>query len=74
MLNLLPIEQDLQYTLLTSRSIRVRLQIINDTINFLLSHRRRQQQRQQQQNQRQEEQHMEQQQEREQEATPASDQ
>lgn len=73
MLNLLPIEHDLQYTILTSRSIRTRLQIINDTINFLMSHRLRHQQRQQQQEQRQEEQHMEHQQEREQESTPSSD-
>jgi len=75
MLNLLPIEQDLQYTLLTSRSFRVRLQIINDTIDFLLNHRRRQNhhQRQQQEEQRQEEQQMEHQQERQQESTPAID-
>lgn len=75
MLNLLPIEQDLQYTLLTSRSFRVRLQIINDTIDFLLNHRRRQNhhQRQQQEEQRQEEQQMEHQQERQQESTPAAD-
>ena len=73
MLNLLPIEQDIQYTLLTSRSFRVRLQIINDTIDFLLSRRRRhQQQRQQQEEQRQEEQHVEHQQEREQESAPAA--
>jgi len=37
MLNLLPIEPDLQYTALISQSFRARLQIINDTIDFLLS-------------------------------------
>lgn len=75
MLNLLPIEHDLQYTILTSRSFRVRLQIINDTIDFLMSRRRRhQQQRQQQEEQRQEEQHVEHQHEREQESAPAANQ
>ena len=38
MLNLLPIEPDLQYTALTSQSFRARLQIINDTMDFLLNH------------------------------------
>jgi len=37
MLNLLPIEPDLQYTALMSQSFRTRLQMINDTIDFLLS-------------------------------------
>lgn len=37
MLNLLPIEQLLQYTALASRSCRIRLQMINDTMNFLLN-------------------------------------
>lgn len=37
MLNLLPIEQLLQYTALASRSCRVRLQMINDTMDFLLN-------------------------------------
>ena len=34
MLNLLPIEQILQYTALASRSYRIRLQMINDAIEF----------------------------------------
>jgi hypothetical protein len=34
MLNLLPIEQLLQYTALASRSYRVRLQMINDAVDF----------------------------------------
>lgn len=37
MLNLLPIEQLLQYTALASRSFRIRLQMINDTMDFLLN-------------------------------------
>ncbi|UJR28094.1 hypothetical protein I4U23_009349 [Adineta vaga] len=37
MLNLLPIESVLQYTALASRSLRIRLQMINDTINFQLN-------------------------------------
>jgi len=37
MLNLLPIEQLLQYTALASHSFRIRLQMINDTIDFLLN-------------------------------------
>ena len=37
MLNLLPIDQLLQYTALASRSYRVRLQMINDTMDFLLN-------------------------------------
>jgi hypothetical protein len=37
MLNLLPIEQLLQLTALASRSFRIRLQMINDTIDFLLN-------------------------------------
>jgi hypothetical protein len=36
-LNLLPIESDLQYTALTSQSFRTRLQMINNTIDFLLN-------------------------------------
>lgn len=35
-LNILPIDSTLQYTALTSRSLRVRLQMINDTISFQL--------------------------------------
>ena len=46
MLNLLPIESDLQYTLLTSQSFRMRLQMINDTIDFLLNNHQQQQQQQ----------------------------
>ncbi len=42
MLNLLPIEQLLQYTALASRSYRIRLQMINDAIEF--SHNQQQQQ------------------------------
>lgn len=42
MLNLLPIEQLFQYTALASRSYRVRLQMINDAIDFL--HNQQQQQ------------------------------
>jgi hypothetical protein len=41
MLNLLPIETELQYMILTSRSFRIRLNIINDTIDFLLNHQHR---------------------------------
>ena len=37
MLNLLPIDQLLQYTALASRSFRIRLQMINDTMDFLLN-------------------------------------
>jgi Lon protease-like protein len=37
MLNLLPIEQLLQLTVLASRSFRIRLQTINDTMDFLLN-------------------------------------
>jgi len=37
MLNLLPIEPDLQYTALMSKSFRIRLQMINDTMEFLLN-------------------------------------
>ncbi|CAF1478208.1 unnamed protein product [Rotaria magnacalcarata] len=37
-LNLLPIEPDLQYSALMSQSFRSRLQIINNTIDFLLDH------------------------------------
>jgi hypothetical protein len=44
MLNLLPIEQLLQYTALASRSFRIRLQMINDTIDFLLNQQQHQQQ------------------------------
>ncbi|CAF4043196.1 unnamed protein product, partial [Rotaria sp. Silwood2] len=44
MLNLLPIEANLQYTALISQSYRTRLQIINDTIDFLLNHQQQQQQ------------------------------
>jgi hypothetical protein len=36
-MNLLPIEPDLQYTALSSQSFRIRLQMINDTMEFLLS-------------------------------------
>ena len=43
MLNLLPIESDLQYTVLTSQSFRMRLQMINDTIDFLLNNHQQQQ-------------------------------
>ena len=39
MLNLLPIEQLLQYTAVASQSYRIRLQIISDAIDFLLNHR-----------------------------------
>ncbi|CAF0962180.1 unnamed protein product [Adineta ricciae] len=35
-LNILPIDSTLQHTALTSRSLRVRLQMINDTISFQL--------------------------------------
>ena len=35
MLNLLPINTLLQYTALASQSFRIRLQIINDVINYL---------------------------------------
>ncbi|CAF1064025.1 unnamed protein product [Rotaria sordida] len=42
MLNLLPIESDLQYTALISQSFRTRLQIINDTIDFLLNQQQQQ--------------------------------
>jgi TolA-binding protein len=48
MLNLLPIQPDLQYSVLVSQSFRSRLQIINDTVDFLLEHQQQQQQRQQQ--------------------------
>lgn len=37
MLNLLPIDPLLQYTALASRSFRIRLQMINDTMDFLLN-------------------------------------
>ena len=37
MLNVLPIEPLLQLTALASRSYRIRLQMINDTIDFLLN-------------------------------------
>ena len=51
MLNVLPIEPDLQYNVLMSQSFRVRLKIINDAIDFLLNfHRHQRQQRQQQTN------------------------
>ena len=36
-LNILPIDSTLQHTALTSRSLRVRLQMINDTISFQLN-------------------------------------
>jgi len=36
-LNFLPIEPDLQYAALMSQSFRTRLQMINDTVDFLLS-------------------------------------
>lgn len=42
MLNLLPIESDLQYTALMSQSFRTRLQMINDTIDFLTNQQQRQ--------------------------------
>jgi hypothetical protein len=35
MLNLLPIEQLLQYTALASQSYRIRLEMINNAIDFL---------------------------------------
>jgi len=38
MLSLLPIEQLLQYTALASRSFRIRLQMINDAIDFSQNH------------------------------------
>jgi len=44
MLNLLPIDQLLQYTALASHSLRVRLQMINDTMDFLLNQQQQQQQ------------------------------
>jgi hypothetical protein len=47
MLNLLPIQQLLQLTALASRSLRIRLQMINDTIDFLLNQQQQQQQQQQ---------------------------
>lgn len=37
MLDLLPIDQLLKYTALASRSFRIRLQMINDTMEFLLN-------------------------------------
>ena len=37
MLDLLPIEVDLQYAALSSQSFRTRLQMINNTIDFLLN-------------------------------------
>jgi Lon protease-like protein len=37
-LNLLPIEPELQYTALSSQSFRIRLQMINNTMDFLLNH------------------------------------
>ena len=37
-LNLLPIESDLQYEALSSRLLRTRLAIINNTMDFLSSH------------------------------------
>ena len=43
MLNVLPIEQLLQYTALASRSFRIRLQMINDTIDFQLNQQQQQQ-------------------------------
>jgi hypothetical protein len=43
MLNLLPIDQLLQYTALASRSFRVRLQMINDAMDFLLNQQQQQQ-------------------------------
>jgi len=42
MLNLLPIESHLQYSALTSQSFRTRLQMINDTIDFLLTQQQQQ--------------------------------
>jgi len=41
-LNLLPIESHLQYSALTSQSFRTRLQMINDTIDFLLTQQQQQ--------------------------------
>lgn len=38
MLSLLPIERLLQYIALASRSFRVRLQMINDAIDFSQTH------------------------------------
>jgi len=42
MLNLLPIEELLKYTALASRSFRIRLQMINDTIDFQLNQQQQQ--------------------------------
>ncbi|CAF3835159.1 unnamed protein product, partial [Adineta steineri] len=47
MLNVLPIEPILQYTALASQSLRIRLQMINDTIDFQLNQQQQQQQQQQ---------------------------
>jgi hypothetical protein len=44
MLNLLPIESLLQYTALASQSLRIRLQMINDTIDFQLDQQHQHQQ------------------------------
>ena len=68
MLNVLPIEPDLQYSVLISQSFRSRLQVINGTIDFLLEYQQRhdqQLQQQQQQDLEREEEH-----EREHEQTP----
>ncbi|CAF0857936.1 unnamed protein product [Rotaria sordida] len=46
MLNLLPIEELLQYTALASQSFRIRIQMINDAIDFLLNQQQPQQQQQ----------------------------
>ena len=55
MLNLLPIEPDLQYSVLVSQSFRSRLQVINGTIDFLLQHQQQLHQRQQEQQEHEEE-------------------
>jgi hypothetical protein len=44
MLNLLPIEQLLQYTALASQSYRIRLEMINNAIDFLNNQQQQQQQ------------------------------
>lgn len=44
MLNLLPIDELLQYTALASRSFRIRLQMISDAMDFALNQQLQQQQ------------------------------
>ncbi|CAF2815635.1 unnamed protein product [Rotaria sp. Silwood2] len=46
MLNLLPIEELLQYTALASQSFRIRIQMINDAIDFLSNQQQQQEQEQ----------------------------